>query len=92
MDIFIIAFGLIFLLSSYYQWVWCWRLNGLGKIFYNRFGHESTRLSYGLFGIALIASAIRGLIASILATNWGKVFFHCTVVSGCREYFLFQVH
>lgn len=66
--------GLICILSSLYEWTWFWRLSGLSSLFYKRFGHEATRVSYGFGGVLLLVLASRELIVLVWITTWGKVF------------------
>ncbi|MBL8153570.1 MAG: hypothetical protein JNM70_05240, partial [Anaerolineae bacterium] len=64
--------GIFTILGSYFEWVWWWRLNGLGKFLYDRYGHKNIRLYEAVMGFVLIAFAARELLISILATGWGK--------------------
>lgn len=72
--------GGICILSSVYEWTWWWRLGGIGKFFYNRFGHQNTRLYFGLIGILLVASVVGDIIKIILSSAWGKILFTALVL------------
>jgi hypothetical protein len=72
-SVIILLIGIFCILSSYFQWTWWWRLGGAGNWFYNKFGHEKTRLLYAVTGFLMVSLLIRQFIEAIWTTAFGKV-------------------
>ena len=48
-------------------------MGGAGNWFYNRFGHENTRLAYAAIGFLMVTGVIIQFIEIIWATSFGKI-------------------
>ena len=54
-----IIFGIVCILSSYFEWTWFWRLGGVGDLIYKKMGHSSMRMLYAFLGTGLIIVVIK---------------------------------